>query len=73
MKSRIIFTRKYYPAALLTVYFSMCLALLNRLRRRQWSKIFVILSIFCGAKEYGCCYMDADNGSKKTMVNGELQ
>ncbi len=72
MKSRIIFTRKYYPVALLTVYFSMCLALLNRLRRRQWSKIFVILSIFCGAKEYSCCYMDADNGSKKTMVNAEL-
>ncbi|CUH94471.1 hypothetical protein P22_0537 [Propionispora sp. 2/2-37] len=45
IRNRIVFTRKYYPRKLVTVYIGIVLALLNRIRRRQWNRIPMIIKI----------------------------
>jgi hypothetical protein len=39
------FTRRFYPYALPTVYLGLLIALVNRLRRRQWGRVGLILKI----------------------------
>ena len=45
IRNRILFTRKYFPLCLLTVYPSMVGVLLNRARRRQFDRIPMVLKI----------------------------
>lgn len=45
LRNRIVFTQKYYPGKLVTVYIGIVLALLNRIRRRQWNRIPLIIKI----------------------------
>ena len=45
IRSRILFTRKHFPLSLLTVYLSMVGVILNRLRRRQFRRISMVLKI----------------------------
>ena len=48
LRNRIIFTKRYYPYALATVKIGLLLAIVNRIRRRQWDRIPLILKmIFC--------------------------
>lgn len=48
MRNKFRFTKKHYPLALPTVYISVIIALLNRIRRRQWDRIPMMLKILCG-------------------------
>lgn len=48
LKNRILFTRKYHPLFLLNAYLSLLVAILNRFRRKQYSRIPMILKIIFG-------------------------
>lgn len=45
IRNRLLFTRLYFPEALPTVYLSMIVVILNRILRRQWDRVFMILKI----------------------------
>lgn len=45
LKNRVRFTRRFYPWALPTVYLGLAVALLNRARRRQWRRVWLVLHI----------------------------
>lgn len=45
LKNRVRFTRRFYPYALPTVYLGLLLALSNRVRRRQWDRVALIVRI----------------------------
>jgi GT2 family glycosyltransferase len=45
LKNRVRFTRRFYPYALPTVYLGLLLALANRVRRRQWDRVALIVRI----------------------------
>jgi len=45
LKNRIVFTKKFYPSYLLTVYLGFLFVLLNRARRGQFDSIKMILDI----------------------------
>jgi len=45
LKNRVVFTRRYYPYALPTVYLGLMMAMLNRVRRRQWGRVGLIARI----------------------------
>jgi GT2 family glycosyltransferase len=52
-RNRIRFTAKYFPWALPLVYLSFLIVIFNRIRRRQWDRITMILKIiFCPGCEY---------------------
>jgi GT2 family glycosyltransferase len=46
IKNRLVITRKFFPEALPTVYLGLLLAIFNRIRRRQWSRIKMIVDIW---------------------------
>lgn len=45
IRNRIVFTRKYFPLRLPTVYLGLLGAILNRIARCQWQRIWMILNI----------------------------
>jgi len=45
LKNRVRFTRRFYPYALPTVYLGLVVALINRLRRRQWKRAVLVARI----------------------------
>ncbi len=45
LKNRVRFTRRFYPYALPTVYLGLLVALFNRVRRRQWRRVELIVRI----------------------------
>lgn len=45
IRSRLLFTHKFAPAALPTVYMGLLCALLNRIRRRQWERVRMIAKL----------------------------
>ena len=45
LKNRVRFTRRFYPYALPTVYLGLLVALLNRVRRRQWDRVPLVARI----------------------------
>jgi hypothetical protein len=51
-RNKLIFTRKYFPKALLTAYITTFLQALNRARRGQWKKATLILKILFGKKNF---------------------
>jgi len=44
-RSKILFTRKFYPYCLPTLYAGMSLALLNRIRRGQWDRVSMLMRV----------------------------
>ena len=48
LRNRILLTRKFYPFALPTIYFSLIISLLNRVRRGQFKQVIMILKIIFG-------------------------
>lgn len=44
-RNRIVFTRKFHPLALPTVYLSFIGVILNRIRRKQWDRVWMMLKI----------------------------
>ena len=51
-KSKLLFTKKFYPEALTTIYITTFLQALNRIRRGQFKKAYVILRILLGQREF---------------------
>lgn len=51
LKNRVRFTRRFYPYALPTVYLGLLIALLNRVRRRQWDRVGLIVRIMLSGGE----------------------
>ena len=47
-KNKIIFTRRYYPYALPTIYLGLILAIFKSIVRRQWERVILILKIIFG-------------------------
>ena len=45
LKNRVRFTRRFYPYALPTVYLGLLVALANRVRRRQWRRVQLIVRV----------------------------
>lgn len=45
MRNKIIITKKYFKYALLIVYSSIIFSIANRIKRRQWDRIIVLLKI----------------------------
>ena len=45
LKNRVRFTRRFYPYALPTVYLGLGVALVNRVRRRQWNRVALVARI----------------------------
>lgn len=42
IKNRLVFTYKFYPYALPTVYLGILISLINRIRRKQWTRVVMI-------------------------------
>ncbi|MDQ3396755.1 MAG: glycosyltransferase family 2 protein [Deinococcota bacterium] len=53
LKNRLVFTRKFYPEALPTVYLGLLVAAFNRMRRRQWDRVWMIAGIALGKDVLG--------------------
>ncbi len=45
LRNRVRFTRRFYPYALPTVYLGLVVALGNRVRRRQWGRVALIIRV----------------------------
>jgi GT2 family glycosyltransferase len=45
IKNRLVFTKRFFPYALPTVYLGLLITLVNRIRRKQWNRIPMILRI----------------------------
>jgi hypothetical protein len=45
IRNRLLFTRKYYPEALVTVYIGLVATVVNRIRRRQYDRVKMIWQI----------------------------
>lgn len=50
LRNRIVFTKKFFPLALPTIYLSLLISLFNRLRRRQWDRVWMIMRVVRGQK-----------------------
>ena len=51
-KNKLVFTKKFYPKALIPVYFTTFLQALNRVRRNQLDKAKLIIQILFGKRQY---------------------
>lgn len=51
IRNRILFTRKYYWYCLPTVYFGLVLAIINRIRRKQYDRVFMIVKLMFNIKD----------------------
>jgi len=47
-KNKIVFTRKYFPYALPTIYFGLILAIIKSIVKKQWKRAVLILKIMFG-------------------------
>ena len=45
LKNRVRFTRRFYPYALPSVYLGLLAALVNRVRRRQWRRVELVVRV----------------------------
>ena len=62
IKNKIIFSKKYYPYALPTVYIAILIAFINRIRRRQWNRAKMILRIiFASLKPKYFCQLNPEH------------
>lgn len=50
IRSRILFTRKFYPYCLPTVYIGLCISMLKRIRRKQYNRVWMILKLMVNPK-----------------------
>lgn len=48
VKNRLVFTRKFFPWALPTVYLGLVISLLKRIRSRRWRSAKAVLRVMCG-------------------------
>lgn len=51
MRNRLLFTRKFYPYCLPTVYISSLGMLWNRFRRHQYNRIWMFIKLLFGIKD----------------------
>ncbi len=50
IRNRLVFTRKFFPYALPTVYLGLLVSLFRRILRRQWSSARLVFGIMCGQR-----------------------
>ena len=50
LRNRIVIAKKYHPFCLLTVYIGLIISAVNRIRRRQYKRVFMIMKIMLGLK-----------------------
>lgn len=50
VRSKILFTRKFYPYCIPTVYLGLLIAIINRIRRKQYKRIWMILKLMLNPK-----------------------
>ena len=48
IRSRILYTKRHAPLALPFVYCGLLYSVFNRIRRRQWSRAWLVLRLACG-------------------------
>lgn len=48
LRNRLLFTRKFYPHCLITVYLSSIIILWNRLKRHQYGRIWMFIKLLIG-------------------------
>lgn len=51
MRNRLLFTRKYYPQCLPTVYLSSLIMIWNRFRRHQYPRMWMFVKLLLGIKD----------------------
>jgi len=51
LKNRILFTKKFYPRYLWSVYLGFIIVIWNRLKRRQFRRVGLILDIVLGREK----------------------
>lgn len=51
MRNRLLFTKKFFPECLLTVYMSSVVMLWNRLRRHQYRRVWSYIKLLLGIKD----------------------
>ena len=47
VKNKLVVTRKFFYYALPVVYIGMLVAIVNRIRRKQWDRVKMIVRILC--------------------------
>ena len=50
IRNKFVFTRKFFPYALPTIYLGLLIVVINRIRRRQWERLILIKNILTGEK-----------------------
>jgi GT2 family glycosyltransferase len=48
IRNRILFMRKYFPHYMITVYLGLLVAIFNRIKRKQFSRIWMIIQLMVG-------------------------
>jgi GT2 family glycosyltransferase len=62
IRSRLMFTRKFYPAALPTMYLGLVVTILRRLIRRQYGRVWMIIRLlFDRGRHNACPYIVRDD------------
>jgi len=51
IRNRILITKRYYTKFLPIVYLGLLITIINRIRRKQYSRIFMILKLMCGWRD----------------------
>lgn len=50
IRNRILITKRFFPYALITVYLSLLVVILNRVRRGQWKRVKMVACLVFGGK-----------------------
>ena len=53
LRNRLVFTRRYFPWALPTVYLGLVLSMINRICHQQWGNVGMILQLMLGLRGRG--------------------
>ena len=51
VRNRLLITRRFFPRALPTVYLSLIAVVLNRVRRRQWKRVKMVVDLALGKEK----------------------
>lgn len=51
IRNRLIFTKRYYPKCIYTVYLGLFVSIFNRIRRKQYIRVKMIINLMLGKEE----------------------
>jgi len=68
MRNKLLFTKKFFPYAVPTILFSFILSIFNRIRRKQWKRVWMIFKIMIEFLSINInFYEDVDDKTKKDL------